>query len=233
MNPGLGDEMGVECLLPRVRTDRRIRQWNMRVTSNKYCDSRSLCTQLVELVWTSVPVLRFQLRWIIGYWVSCLIYTNEETPTFFEYNKIDNRSLTWSVRSHTQEREVKTENKTRKIKRKGGGDSKLTAVKWAINKEGWREIRKNVGMGLESPIACLGWKLGTDVLEHHTRSKLDCLTIADWTDMLSQTVSNRLSTYVPQRRKRTTTFTTPIWRSKMYTTKYVFFCRLTTSVFGL
>lgn len=50
MNPGLGDEMGVECLLPRVRTDRRIRQWNMRVTSNKYCDSRSLCTQLVELV---------------------------------------------------------------------------------------------------------------------------------------------------------------------------------------
>ena len=40
--------------------------------------------------------------------------------------------------------------------------------------------------------------MGTDVLGHHIRTKLGCLSIEDGTAMLSQNVSNKLSTYAPQ-----------------------------------
>jgi len=72
------------------------------VSINRLCEEHATNTataarsvrevlNLYEHQWT---IVRFQLRWIIGYWVSCLIYTHEETSTLFEYNEIDNRTAT-------------------------------------------------------------------------------------------------------------------------------------------
>jgi len=65
--------------------------------------------------------------------------------------------------------------------------------------------------------------MGTDILGHHIRTKLDCLTIEDGTAMLSQKDKNKLSTYAPQRPTRAKTSTKPKRKSKTsYTKKKVF-----------
>jgi len=88
-----------------------------------------------------------------------LIYTNEETPTLFEYDKIDNRFVTCVIEKTRRNEKQGARNETRKITWKEEKEGKHTAVVKVSNQqlrmEGNRK-KCEVYSLLGSPIACLG-----------------------------------------------------------------------------